>query len=326
MHPQLISDLAKTLTRLVLAQAPAGVTPSCIVEIASFNCYDCSLEPLDMKPYKDERPEHFLRAQNEQLAIDGILPDCPNFQNFAVEDLLAIGPLCGWAKCLGCRVWEVPANSSINYNLRHDVSYNIYNQSTGSSGTVEISANGYILLEYDEEVAQPLSVRNWQTELSQLGFIVLPFITRAGACVLTNDDGKVGCLVPPSEFACHNISRVDKCYRVKVHVDTVVVMKPLDVMEKLLPIGTLCYLKLESLSAAPLIRRLDSPLSLDDRRTKVLRMRLSSPNVKKPAEGKLYMVFVVRRGVVATSETLIVDPWEILTDKGARIEIEYLSP
>lgn len=295
-----------------------------MVEVSSFNCYDCSLEPIDMGE-KQERPEHFLRAQNEQLAIDGTLPDCPNFQNFAVEDLLPVGPLCGWAKCLGCKVWEVPAIAGAGYNLRTGVSYIIYNQTTGSTGTIEICQDGNIMIEYDADVADSLNLESWQTELMERGFIVLPFITRCGACVLIGDEGRVGCLVPPNEFPCFNISKEDKCYRAKVHIDTVQVMTPLQVMEKLLPIGTLCYLKMECQSAAPLIRRLNSPLSSDERLTRVLRVRLSSPNVMKPVQGRLYVVFVVRRGVVSTSETIAVDPWEITTDKGRRFEIEHLS-
>lgn len=295
-----------------------------MVEVSSFNCYDCSLEPIDMGA-RQERPEHFLRAQNEQLAIDGILPDCPNFQNFAVEDLLPVGALCGWANCLGCKVWEVPAIAGAGYNLRTNVAYTIYNQTSGSIGMIEISEEGVVTMEYDSSVGCPMSVDSWQTDLMERGFIVLPFISRDGACVSIGDEGRVGCLVPPEEFGCFNISREDQCYRAKVHIDTVQVMPPLVVMEKLLPIGTLCYLKMESQSAAPLIRRLNSPLSSDERLTRVLRVRLSSPNVKKPVKGRLYIVYVVRRGVVSTSDTIVVDPWEITTDKGRRFEIEHLS-
>lgn len=324
MHPQLISDLARTLTRLILAQSPGGVTPGRMVEVSSFNCYDCSLEPIDMGE-KQERPEHFLRAQNEQLAIDGTLPDCPNFQNFAVEDLLPVGPLCGWAKCLGCKVWEVPAIADAGYNLRTDVAYIIYNQTTGSIGMIEISQDGNITMECDQSEGCSLNLESWQSELTEMGFIVLPYITRDGACVSIDDEGRVGCLVPPDQYACFNISKEDYCYRAKVHIDTIQVMTPLKVMEKLLPIGTLCYLKMECQSAAPLIRRLNSPLSSDERLTRVLRVRLSSPNVKKPMRGRLYVVFVVRRGLVASSETVVVDPWEITTDKGRRFEIKHLS-
>jgi hypothetical protein len=324
IHPQIISDLARTLTRLVLAQSPSGVTPGRFVEVSSFNCYDCSLEPIDMGDPAG-RPEHFLRPQNDQLAIDGRLPDCPNFQNFAVEDVLPVGPLCGYAQCLGCNVWDVPASADVGYNLRIDVVYIIYNQTTGAVGSLEISSSGAIAIEYDD-CHRPLNLDSWQTELVEEGFIVLPLITRAGACVSVDDEGRVGCLVPPDEFASFNVSREDKSYRAKVHVDTVRVMPALDVMKNLLPIGTLCYLKMETQSAAPLLRRLNSPLSSDERLTQVLRVRLSSPNVKHPVHGKLYVVFVVRRGVVVFSETIVVDPWEITTNKGRRFEIEHLSP
>jgi hypothetical protein len=323
MHPQLISDLSRTLTRLVLAQSPAGVTPGRFVEVSSFNCYDCSLEPIDMGMDID-RPEHFLRAQNEQLAIDGILPDCPNFQNFAAEDILAVGPLCGWAQCIGCPVWKVPAIADVTYYLRTDVLYIVYNQTTGEIGGVEIQRTGHITMEC-EDVIRNLELTTWQTELIEHGFIVLPLITRPCACVSIGDGGRLGCLVPPDEHGSLNVSRIDRCYRVKTHVDTVQVMPPLEVMEKLLPIGTLCYLKMETQSAAPLIRRLNAPLSTDRRLTSALRVRLSSPNVKHPVHGRLYVVFVVRKGVVATGETIVVHPWELTTDKGRRVEIEYLG-
>lgn len=331
VHPQNISDLARTLSRLVLAQAPSAVTPGRFVEVPSFSCYDCSLEPIDMGGRQD-RLEHFLRPQNEQLAIDGILPDCDNFQNFAVEDIIPIGALCSWARCIECAVWKVPAIADVTYNLRPDVLYVVYNQATGSLGSLEIGSSGVVSLEYNSggegetDTGKSLDLMSWQSELMELGFIVLPLITRPCACVSIGDEGHVGCLVPPDENASFNVSRVDIRYRAKTHVDTVQVMRVLAVMEQLLPIGTLCYLKMESQSAAPLIRRLNSPLSLDERRGRVLKMRLSCPNVKHPTHGRLYVVFVVRKGISAYGETMTVDPWEITTEKGNRSVIEHLSP
>jgi hypothetical protein len=324
VHPQIISDLSRNMARLVLRQSPAAVTPGRYVEVSSFSCYDCSLEPIDMGDCKN-RPEHFLRPQNEQLALDGILPDCPNFQNFAVEDIIHIGPLCGWAQCIGCPVWKVPANAEVTYNLRPDVAYNIYNQTSGLHGYVEVCSSGIVTVALEDQMKE-LDLMTWQTELMELGFIILPFVSRPCACVSIDDEGHVGCLTPPDDDSSFNISRVDFCYRVKVNVDTVREIPPLNVMEKLMPIGTLCYLKMECPSAAPLIRRLSMPLSPDERRSRVLRMRLSSPNVKCPSQGRLYMVFVARKGLAAYGETVVVDPWEITTEKGNRVEIEYLSP
>ncbi len=329
IHPQLISDLSRTLTRLVLSKAPAAVTPGRFVEVSSFNCYDCSLEPIDMGSFAD-RPEHFIRPQNEQLAVDGVLPDCDNFQNFAVEDILHMGPTCGWATCIGCPVWMVPAIADVNYSPRMDVCYLTYNQTSGAIGALEIHESMQIIMEYSSNTGDSMvtfELMTWQKELADKGFIMLPLITRPAACVAVNDAGGVGCLVRcTDDGASFNLSREDRCYRIKVHVDTVQKIEPLVVMEKLLPIGTLCYLKMESQSAGPLIRRLSTPLSVEERRSRVLRMRLSTPNVKNPVDGRLYVVFVVRKGVVAFGETITVDPWEITTDKGGRIEIEYLTP
>ena len=330
IHPQLISDLARTLVRLVLAQSPAGVTPGRYLEVASFNCYDCSLEPIDMGEYQD-RPEHFIRPQNDQFAVDGELPDSTNFQNFAAEDILPIGPSCSWARLLGCPVWKVPSNANVGYNVRTGVCYLTYNQTTGAIGALNVSDAGVITMEYDDgsgagDMSASFELMTWQTELMEMGFVILPLITRPGACVAINEEGGVGCIVRcEDDFASFNLNRVDKTYSVKVHVNTVQAMPPLLVMEKLLPIGTLCYLKMECQSAGPLIRRLLMPLSTDDRLNRVLRIRLSSPNVRHPVDGKLYVVFVVRKGVVATSEMIAVDPWEISTDKGRRFEIKHLT-
>ncbi len=279
-----------------------------------------------------ERPEHFIRPQNDQLAVDGVLPDCPNFQNFAAEDILPVGPLCGWAERIGCPVWKVPAIANVLYNVRPSVCYLTYNQTSGAVGALEVSGAGVITMEYDDgsgagDMSASFDLMTWQTELMDLGFVILPLITRSGACVATTDEGGVGCIVRCEEDgASFNISRQDKSYRVKVHVDTVQVMPPLVVMEKLLPIGTLCYLKMECQSAGPLVRRLSMPLSSDDRLSRVLRIRLSTPNVRHPIDGKLYVVFATRRGVVVVGETMAVDPWEITTDKGRRLEIEHLTP
>lgn len=279
-----------------------------------------------------DRPEHFIRPQNDQLAVDGILPDCPNFQNFAADDILHIGPLCGWAERIGCPVWKVPSIANVLYNVRPGVCYLTYNQTTGAIGALDVTGEGEITMEYDDgsgagDMNSSFDPMTWQTELMEMGFIILPLITRSGACVTVNDNGGVGCIVRcVDDGSSFNICRADKSYRVKVHVDTIEVVAPLVVMEKLLPIGTLCYLKMECQSAGPLLRRLSMPLSTEERRTRALKIRLSSPNVRHPTDGKIYVVFLVRKGVVAFGETTTVDPWEITTDKGGRLEIEHLTP
>ena len=101
------------------------------------------------------------------------------------------------------------------------------------------------------------------------------------------------CMDDGSRVSCFNLSSKDMYYHVKVHVDAIKVMAPsvLTQMEKSLPFVPLCYLKTK------------------ERLKSVLKVRLISANVRHPVDGKLYVVFLVCKGVVAFGQTMAVDLW-----------------
>jgi len=178
---------------------------------------------------------------------------------------------------------------------------------------------------------------------------MLPMIWRSGACVLipprAGDPASremIGCIVPPppvqydpEETSIH--SDGNYCYSIQSYFATVrmgetVPVHVLDVMKNLLPIGKKLFLKCESQSAAPLIRRLRAPLSAESRSTHAIRVFLTGPSVKTPIPGKVYVAYAVgaSQGDEASQnnsgEIACVDPWELLVSTGQRTIFESISP
>jgi tRNA-binding EMAP/Myf-like protein len=106
----------------------------------------------------------------------------------------------------------------------------------------------------------------------------------------------------------------------------------MQMLQTLLPIGQRLYLKLESHSAAVVLRRLTVDVHVNDLGDHALQVHLSAPNVLHPEKGKVFVVCLVCRmnGAVrsmrgSTSEVLLVDPWELLMQPGERKVFKFMS-
>ena len=323
LHPQIINDLARNLVRQILLNSPAGVTPGNLVEVRSFNCYTCNLEPIDLTD-ATERPQHFLRPSNTAFAESGHLSSCRNFQNFAAEDVLHIGPLCEYARRIGCKVYEVPAEVEVTHYMAMDRIYCIYNHMTACTGVIYFQGHR-VLIEYQEHqdghglTCKELELLTWQSELSATGFIPIPMIWRPGACIKRSDDEtKVACIVPPPDDVDKdgNFCLEERNYLAMIRLDETIPVPAMKVMENLLPIGTEMFLKMESQSAARLVQRLSVAISNEQRRNCLIKVYLGSPDILKPAKGKLYVVCLVQKMFEMSDETLAVNPWDLTLDKG----------
>jgi hypothetical protein len=199
--------------------------------------------------------ENSIRPNDVLFAETGELSRCRNVENFAVEDVLHMGPLCQLARLIGCKVVEVPASVDVTYYIRQGKIYCVHNTGTGALGYLQYDGME-LVLEHSlpSEVAMTQTVLGtlyWQEELRELGFTMLPTVFRSGACVVWED--RVGCLVPQGEA---NFAPESMAYAALLARGETVSMPMMTALQLLLPIGQRLYLRLEAPSAAPIVPRL----------------------------------------------------------------------
>jgi hypothetical protein len=337
LHPKIINDLCGNLIKQILLYAPAGIVPGNFVEIRSFDCYTGRLETLVL----DEThitTESFLRPYDISFAETGNISYCRNIGNFAPEDVLHMGSLCEIARRIGCKVYNIPATAEVTYYIRPKKAYCVHNPLTSSLGVL-IFDGGSITMEcFDDEDGgeiYTLSLLNWQEEMRARGFIMLPMVWRSGACV-TMDSTTIGCLVPPDDFedVTHdgNFCIQGFEYRALVRYGVKEKIPVMHMLQTLLPIGEKLFLRMESHSAAIVLRRLTVDIHVNDLNRYALQVHLSAPNILNPEQGKVFVVCLVCKmttgvqGVKGTaSEVLIVDPWELITQYGDRKVFKFMS-
>jgi hypothetical protein len=105
-------------------------------------------------------------------------------------------------------------------------------------------------------------------------------------------------------------------YTALVRYGTTVKLPLMAALQSLLPIGQRLYLRMDSQSAGPLLRRVRSLLEPE---RAALRVHLFSPGVA-PVPGKVHVACKICRmgSKVALGTVLSVDPWELLIDLGER--------
>ena len=332
LHPKLISDLSFGLLTQILRFAPGGILPGGLLEIPSFSCFNGRLESQLLDANHMEA-ENFIRPNDVFFAESGELSRCRNVENFAVEDVMHMGPLCQVAKLIGCKVVEVPASVDVTYYIRPRKLYCVHNPLSGILGYLQFDGVEAVLEHmHPDDVSMVqiiLPVLSWQERLRELGFTMLPMIFRSGACVAW--EGRVGCVVPQRDAPDGNFSPASMDYAVRLGQEERVSLPVLTALEMLLPIGQRLYLRLEAPSAAPVVPRLNKSVPSQHLARCALRVHLDSPNTIRPIPGKVYVVCLVRKlsgnDQLAGScvEVLVVDPWELLLMEEGRALFEHVS-
>ena len=337
IHPQIINDMAKSLVEQVMIRSPKAMTPTDTIEVVSFDSFTCELKPITISQRR-KRPDHFMRPDGEQFAKTGDLTEIRSFGRFAPEDILHMGPVFRWLELLdmGDDVLRFPTTAPVCYSVEDSGRpYCAYNQSTGCLGVLRIK--GEIISFETQEKPEDTVERNahdmlplsWHTTLSDLGYILLPMIRRQGACVVLNGPTApvVGVLVPIDSAAKHpdNFCDVTLSYKAKTREGHYEPVRVLDLMSCLMPIGAKLYLRMESHSAGPMLSRIGFALSNTAKSTYALRGFLNAPNVLEPVEGKVYLTLLCSKHGRSSCETIMVDPWELITKLGGRAEIQHLS-
>ena len=249
---------------------------------------------------------------------------CGNIGSLAIEDVLHMGPSCRIAKTIECEIADLPP-AEVTYSIRPMKAYCVRNPITRCLGvlfyndslmqvSIEFQANPGDLV-FQNRI---LDLFSWQDEMKEMGYIMLPMIWRAGACI--SWENKVGCLVPPSAPNQHdgNFSIQDLGYVALFH-DEKLKIGVMDTLAHLLPIGQKLFLDLSCESAACLVRRLPQAIRPGDLANTVLRVFLDAPDTLEPPIGKVFVACLVkqlnssnRNQVVGSRcETIMVDPWEV---------------
>ena len=71
-HPKIINDFSLSLVLEILKYAPKGMVPGNTVEVRAFNCFNCSLESVQLEK-NHMKTESFIRCHDSTFAETGVL-------------------------------------------------------------------------------------------------------------------------------------------------------------------------------------------------------------------------------------------------------------
>lgn len=159
---------------------------------------------------------------------------------------------------------------------------------------------------------------NWEEHMMKMGYVMLPLIERGGACIMVNvgtetePQETIGSLLKYPEIGSqfdHNTGN----YQALVDSDNNVVQVFFKhVVQSVIPVGTILYLKMEVIQ--------DHRFSRAARAGKFLFTRLNVPNIDTPVQGKVYVTASYRRNgprsrALATAcVTFEVNPWDLIPE------------
>ena len=356
IHCKSSSSFSQSLIKLMLKNAPPSVTPGDVVPLRSFHDQTRDPEIIDVRACKN-RPEVLLRPINDsEFALNGVLSLCPpDDENLLVEDKCHCAVACQWKIFLKCKKYiEVPPDIPGHYQVIPERHYAVYSRSDGNLGNLWVDESG-VELQYDaispdtqgseDSAPAPLTFATgchwnhtvWQESLKEQGWIILPMIWRPGALVLLKKDEPdecFGCLVPRSyqeinamaeQGFASNYDHQRLAYNVLVEEDEELQsLTPLEVLDSLLPPGTVVWIK-HSTAAWFNLNEYLPQFSDEDESKRMIKGRLNVPLSKSAMHGKVWVTVLQRHSECMTSSDIDyrhiqVDPWE-LSPQGPENEI-----
>lgn len=336
IHCKSSSRIAQSLLSLILESAPSSSTPGNVVPVRSF--HEVSREAECVRVRSDGRPENFLRPIDDgNFAINGVFSYCPVEDGEMPEDFLGCGYVREMAKFLKCKYHDVPPQHVHgNYQLVPGRFHCIYSKERDIWGSLLVGKTG-VHVEYSDHSAMTWGFDDWEDNLREQSFLVMPTIWRSGAVVrLGVQDGSVGCLVSDGMCASleeqggnvedlgfmSNFDHIKLCYHARVTEDELVPLQVLDTLKQLIPPGQHLWVK-PNTDAWNRLQDKFPPLAeaeaeggspcVDER---LLRVRLNVPLTCNPVPGKVY-VTVMQRSERALHSLdfsythICVDPWEL---------------
>ena len=340
LHPKGSSDFARNVLGQILQHAPVSATPGNMIPIRSFNVHSGKPQYLVIPPLAT-RPEHFLRpVHDENFASSGELTYCREKHGLLPEDMMHCANLIGTATFLKCDYLEVtPAILRGSYQLMPKRRYPVLKLSPdGDSGWDGDTLRGTIYIENARARIQwvrdcmgsssdcdfesvETDCSGWESVLKEHSLVVLPMVCRPCAAVWVDEaDGKIGLIVPAIEVPagssnCVNFDHENWRYKVLHEEGEYLFQNPVKILKGLVCVGTVLWLAPLSPSWSSLQNNIPGQIQPDERASYAIRVRVATPASAAPNREKLYVSYLVRskRGVGATtSNTIEVDPWELM--------------
>lgn len=356
IHTKNSSRVALSLLKLILSKAPRAATPGQMILVRSINTTADNGESV-VVPRKGQ-PESFLRPLDDiKFAKHGVYTYCPATEdNELPEDWLHCAQLLTARKLLGIQStewYEVPPSFlKSQYQVIPARYYSVWRSGQmgvpSATGTFYVDQNSAILRFTSEELSYRvrLDVLEWHQRLARLGFLLMPMIFRSGALVkLGGLPMQGGCLVPTGTqrsleelgidtagVFVSNFDHVKGGYHAQHGDRPLTFMDPMTVMNNLVPVGQMMWLRSDSQTFGEFIDQglIPAAESDDPEDCRCLECRLSVPTVmvsgdvverafalsrrarQSPEPGDVYVTILERKkdfkGADYTSRTITVRP------------------
>lgn len=332
IHAATSSAVARTLISLLFRLAPRAATLARFFSVPSFNSMaeraELVVVPRDTGGWS--QPEHFLRPRvdysfirNGELSVapadaDGLLP----------EDVMHLSAERKLRRLLKCRPEEnVPAAAVLHYQVvlnRHYCIIRRRSTDTDEVGTIIVRSSG-VTLQYGDDTTEQLAVVDWLARVKELGFVLQPLITRAGAA--WSCDRAVGCFVPagtresaqthgaPADAYMGNFDFIRKGYHILFNTGDMRFFSQRDAIKYLLAPGTVVWVVPDSPTWSalraqfpPRHRNEQAPRARMQSDARVIKARLNVPTEMAVEEGKLYVAIAVR---AARGRVVIEEPYQV---------------
>ena len=271
IHCKASSRVATSILTLILNLSPSAATPGNMIPVRSFN--ERTRRPECVMISSKNRPEHFIRpVEDDNLAMNGTFTYCQADRGTIPEDYLGCAHIWEMSKFLKCKYYEVPPkNAHGNYQLLQKRYYHIYRHNAEEGSR---AAHGILLIDKDgvhmewtvdgsDAVEQAVfGFFNWHEGLRELGFLVMPHVWRSGAAVSLDHGDIVGCLVaqgtrqeyvkngidPDTVQFISNYDHFNKSYHALVDDGVLASISVIQMLDTLLPPGTLVWVKHNTLT------------------------------------------------------------------------------
>ncbi len=326
IHCKSSSRFAQSVLGLILRNAPAAATPGNVIPVRSF--HEVSKEVESVLVRADSRPDNFLRhIDDSNFAINGVFSCCKAVEGKMPEDYLGCAYVRELSEFLKCKYHEVPPKHVHgHYQLMPERYYSIFNKEEDIWGSLMINDDG-VHVDIDTREAWVWDFDEWEEELRNANYLVMPMIWRSGA-VISLDDGDVGCLVPDGtrnsmhDEGCQiqegdyisNYDHFQFCYHALSKDGVLNAYNVLDTFERLVVPGTFLWIK-PGTDSWEKMKSQFPPMSdpnCEDQR--VVRVRLNVPLKSNPVLGKV-CVTVMRKAESSSLDFTFghseIDPWDL---------------
>lgn len=246
------------------------------------------------------------------FAATGTFTYAKNIDKYMPEDVMHCGFLFSIAKTFNCQLLKVPGRLvQCEYEILADTFYSAYNPLANKTGWLyaDSRSKSVILHIYEDDEETHWDYMEWNKRLNQSDFIITPMIFRPG-CLIYDDPDTLGLIIPHTDDT--NFNHADGTYTYITSEDQAKhVIKFLDVLEQLVPIGTQLYLDLSDPFFSSLLEKVPE---FQRQRTICLEVRLNVPNIINPQTNQVFVAYLQQNGrnkSLLHNQTITTPVWKL---------------